>query len=42
MLSYQHGFHAGNFADVHKHLILLELVEYLQEAGVVPVLLRLP
>ncbi|MCP5162408.1 MAG: 23S rRNA (adenine(2030)-N(6))-methyltransferase RlmJ [Hahellaceae bacterium] len=29
MLSYQHGFHAGNFADVHKHLILLELVEYL-------------
>lgn len=22
MLSYQHGFHAGNFADVHKHFIL--------------------
>jgi len=29
MLSYQHGYHAGNFADVHKHVILLELVEYL-------------
>lgn len=23
MLSYQHGFHAGNFADVHKHLVLM-------------------
>jgi 23S rRNA (adenine2030-N6)-methyltransferase len=22
MLSYQHGFHAGNFADVHKHSLL--------------------
>lgn len=22
MLSYQHGFHAGNFADLHKHLTL--------------------
>ena len=21
MLSYQHGYHAGNFADVHKHAI---------------------
>ncbi len=29
MLSYQHGFHAGNFADVHKHVVLLELIDYL-------------
>lgn len=29
MLSYQHGFHAGNFADVHKHLILGLVLEYL-------------
>ncbi|RMA80166.1 23S rRNA (adenine(2030)-N(6))-methyltransferase RlmJ [Umboniibacter marinipuniceus] len=30
MLSYQHSFHAGNFADVHKHTILLDVVRYLQ------------
>lgn len=29
MLSYQHGFHAGNFADVHKHLILTLLLQAL-------------
>ncbi len=29
MLSYRHGFHAGNFADVFKHLILTQLVEAL-------------
>ncbi|MBA4501096.1 23S rRNA (adenine(2030)-N(6))-methyltransferase RlmJ [Marinobacterium marinum] len=29
MLSYQHGFHAGNFADVHKHLILTLLLQSL-------------
>lgn len=28
MLSYRHGFHAGNFADVLKHIILVELLEY--------------
>lgn len=29
MLSYQHGFHAGNFADLHKHLVLTLLLESL-------------
>ncbi|MBP0049263.1 23S rRNA (adenine(2030)-N(6))-methyltransferase RlmJ [Marinobacterium sp. AK62] len=29
MLSYQHGYHAGNFADVHKHLVLNLLLQAL-------------
>lgn len=29
MLSYQHGFHAGNFADVFKHCALTHLIQYL-------------
>lgn len=29
MLSYQHGYHAGNFADVVKHLTLSRLLNYL-------------
>jgi len=29
MLSYQHGFHAGNLADVHKHALLAWLLDYL-------------
>lgn len=29
MLSYRHGYHAGNFADVLKHIILVELLDYL-------------
>ncbi|SJN11311.1 Protein involved in catabolism of external DNA [Halomonas citrativorans] len=29
MLSYQHAYHAGNFADVHKHLTLYAVVDYL-------------
>ncbi|MFN3713161.1 MAG: 23S rRNA (adenine(2030)-N(6))-methyltransferase RlmJ [Alcanivoracaceae bacterium] len=29
MLSYLHGFHAGNFADVHKHLVLALVLDYL-------------
>lgn len=29
MLSYQHIYHAGNMADVHKHLWLLTVMEYL-------------
>lgn len=29
MLSYQHAYHAGNFADVHKHLTLYTVVDYL-------------
>lgn len=30
MLSYRHGFHAGNFADVLKHLVLVQIIEYLK------------
>ncbi|MGN8199623.1 23S rRNA (adenine(2030)-N(6))-methyltransferase RlmJ [Salinisphaera sp. RV14] len=30
MLSYQHAYHAGNFADVHKHLTLYTLLRTLQ------------
>ncbi len=26
MLSYQHGYHAGNAADLHKHIVLAELI----------------
>ena len=29
MLSYRHAFHAGNHADVLKHLVLIELTRYL-------------
>jgi len=29
MLSYRHAFHAGNHADVLKHWVLLELLDYL-------------
>lgn len=29
MLSYQHGFHAGNFADVLKHAVLCQVIDYL-------------
>ncbi|WP_301585432.1 23S rRNA (adenine(2030)-N(6))-methyltransferase RlmJ [Halomonas alkaliantarctica] len=29
MLSYQHAYHAGNFADVQKHLTLYAVAEYL-------------
>jgi len=31
MLSYRHAFHAGNFADVLKHIILIQLFEYLSK-----------
>lgn len=31
MLSYRHGFHAGNFADVLKHLVQVEILAYLQK-----------
>ncbi|HTE40173.1 MAG TPA: 23S rRNA (adenine(2030)-N(6))-methyltransferase RlmJ [Steroidobacteraceae bacterium] len=30
-MNYAHAFHAGNFADVHKHLVLLELLNHLQK-----------
>lgn len=29
MLSYQHEYHAGNFADLHKHLVLFAVLEAL-------------
>ncbi|SLN21048.1 23S rRNA (adenine(2030)-N(6))-methyltransferase RlmJ [Pseudooctadecabacter jejudonensis] len=29
MLSYQHGFHAGNLADVHKHAALAWILSYM-------------
>lgn len=29
MLSYQHGFHAGNLADLHKHLLFTLVLDYL-------------
>ncbi|MEQ6917873.1 23S rRNA (adenine(2030)-N(6))-methyltransferase RlmJ [Halomonas aquatica] len=29
MLSYQHAYHAGNFADVHKHLTLFAVTDHL-------------
>jgi 23S rRNA (adenine2030-N6)-methyltransferase len=29
MLSYQHGYHAGNAADVHKHALLAWVLDYL-------------
>ncbi|MBS1138615.1 MAG: hypothetical protein H6R13_68 [Proteobacteria bacterium] len=31
MLSYRHAFHAGNHADVLKHIILLQIAEYMAE-----------
>ncbi len=31
MLSYQHGFHAGNFADVHKHTALCLILDQFKE-----------
>lgn len=30
MLGYQHDYHAGNFADVHKHLVLWQVLESLR------------
>lgn len=29
MLSYRHSFHAGNFADIVKHVVLVEILDYL-------------
>jgi 23S rRNA (adenine2030-N6)-methyltransferase len=31
MFSYRHAFHAGNHADVLKHAVLIELLDYLQQ-----------
>ena len=30
-MNYQHAFHAGNFADVHKHVVLVRILEYLRQ-----------
>ena len=29
MLSYRHSYHAGNFGDVIKHIVLIEILEHL-------------
>jgi 23S rRNA (adenine2030-N6)-methyltransferase len=29
-MNYQHAFHAGNFADVHKHAVLARLIDHLR------------
>ena len=31
MLSYRHSYHAGNFADVIKHIVIVEVIEYLSQ-----------
>lgn len=31
MLSYRHGFHAGNFADLLKHTVLVHCLEYMKQ-----------
>ena len=31
MFSYRHGFHAGNHADVLKHMVLVQLLAYLNQ-----------
>ena len=31
MLSYRHSFHAGNFADVLKHIVLIQILEHLSK-----------
>lgn len=31
MLSYQHAYHAGNFADVLKHMVSVEILRYLTQ-----------
>ncbi len=31
MLSYQHGYHAGNQADVLKHIVLTRILSYLTQ-----------
>lgn len=29
-MNYRHAYHAGNFADVIKHIVLVRLIEYLK------------
>jgi 23S rRNA (adenine2030-N6)-methyltransferase len=30
-MNYQHAFHAGNFADVHKHIVLTRVLDHLRQ-----------
>ena len=30
-MNYRHAFHAGGFADVIKHIVLVRMLTYLQE-----------
>jgi 23S rRNA (adenine2030-N6)-methyltransferase len=30
-MNYRHAFHAGNFADVIKHIVLARILTHLQE-----------
>ena len=30
-MNYRHAFHAGNFADVVKHIVLVRILIYLQD-----------
>ncbi len=30
-MNYRHAFHAGNFADVIKHIVLVRILTYLQD-----------
>jgi 23S rRNA (adenine2030-N6)-methyltransferase len=30
-MNYRHAFHAGNFADVHKHVVLTRILDYLRQ-----------
>ena len=30
-MNYRHAFHAGNFADVHKHAVLASILAYLRQ-----------
>ena len=34
MFSYRHAFHAGNHADVLKHFVLVQVLEYLNQKDV--------
>jgi 23S rRNA (adenine2030-N6)-methyltransferase len=31
MLSYRHSYHAGNYADVLKHSVLMHIIEHLKK-----------
>src|SRR5690242_10905776 len=30
-MNYQHAFHAGNYADVHRHVVLTRILDYLRQ-----------